>query len=292
MRIHLIDGTFELYRAHFSPRPRVLRGEEDITATVGVVGSLAALIRDPDEGVTHVGVAFDNPITSFRNGLFDGYKTDEGVPPELRRQFDLVEDACRAAGFVVWSMKDFEADDALATAARRFASDDFEVCICSPDKDLGQALSGTKITQLDRIRKKRTTEASFKETRGFGPESMPDYLALVGDTADGIPGLKGFGEKTTAGLLGRFPHLEDVLTSVDAWSNDLRGGARLRETLLAGKDDALLYRTLATLRYDVPLAESASDLRYVGPTDAAFLEALGAGKIAARLVPGVPLAAP
>ncbi len=286
MRIHLVDGTFELYRAHFSPRPRVLHGTRDVTASVGVVSSLGALMGPMEESATHVAIAFDNPITSFRNDLFDGYKTDEGVPPELRSQFDLVEEACHAAGFVVWSMKEFEADDALGTAARMYASDpSAEVCICSPDKDLAQALVGENVSQLDRIRKKRTTAASFKETRGYAPESVPDFLALVGDTADGIPGLKGFGEKTVAALLATHPTLEDLIANADTWSTKVRGGPRLRETLLADKTEAFLYRTLATLRFDVPIKEMAEDLRYKGPRDVEFLRSLGAGRVAERLTP-------
>jgi 5'-3' exonuclease len=159
------------------------------------------------------------------------------------------------------------------------------VCVCSPDKDLSQVLRGTNVVQLDRIRKKRTTAASFQETRGFAPASVPDFLGLVGDAADGIPGLTGFGEKTVSGLLGAHAHLEELLANVDSWSASVRGGPRLRQTLLAGMDDALLYRKLATLRYDVPLTETADDLKYEGPKDVAFLRELGAGRIVERLAP-------
>jgi 5'-3' exonuclease len=289
MRIHLVDGTFELYRGHFSPRPRVERPKTltaamagkwsdqlvDITATRALLDSVISLMREPEEAATHVAIAFDNPIASFRNDLFDGYKSDEGVPPELRAQFDLVEDACRALGIVVWSMKELEADDALATGARLYR-DAGQVRICTPDKDLGQALEGDRVVLVDRIRKRVIDEAKLKETRGVEPASIPDYLALVGDTSDGIPGLDGFGEKTTAALLAEYKHLEPLVAGASAWSKKVRGGVRLAANLEEGKNDALLYRTLATLRFDAPLKESLDDLRYRGVKDEKFLEKLGA----------------
>jgi 5'-3' exonuclease len=289
MRIHLVDGTFELYRGHFSPRPRVPRPQTltaatvgkwtdhltDITATRAVLDSLVSLMRETEERATHLAIAFDNPIASFRNDLFDGYKSDEGVPPELRAQFDLVEDACRALGVVVWSMKELEADDALATGARLYR-EATQVRLCTPDKDLGQALEGERVVLVDRIRKRVIDEAKLVETRGIGPASIPDYLALVGDTSDGIPGLAGWGEKTTASLLAEYKHLEPLLAAASRWSKKARGGARLAATLEEGKNDALLYRTLATLRFDAPLKESLDDLRYRGVKDEKFLEKLGA----------------
>jgi 5'-3' exonuclease len=285
MRVHLVDGTFELYRAHFSPRPganaRVGGREIDIKATRGVLDSLVALMRDPDEAATHLAIAFDNPIASFRNDLFDGYKSDEGVPSEIRAQFDLVEDACRALGVVVWSMKEFEADDALATGARLY-KDAAQVRICTPDKDLGQMLATDRVVQLDRIRKRVIDEARLKEARGIVPASIPDYLALVGDTADGIPGLSGFGEKTVSTLLAEYIHLEPLMKDVAVWSKRVRGGARLAEALAAGHEEVFLYRTLATLRQDVPLVESLDDLRYRGVADAVFLASIGAEKTVAR----------
>jgi 5'-3' exonuclease len=289
MRIHLVDGTFELYRGHFSPRPRVAtpssldasrygRWREDltdITATRALLDSLVSLVREPEEAATHIAIAFDNPIASFRNDLFDGYKSDEGVPPELRAQFDLVEDACRALGVVVWSMKEMEADDALATGARLYR-DAGQVRLCTPDKDLGQALEGERVVLVDRIRKRIIDEAKLRETRGVGPASIPDFLALVGDTADGIPGLDGFGEKTTGSLLAEYKHLEPLLAATPKWSARVRGGPRLAKTLEDNRDDALLYRKLATLRTDAPLKEKLDDLRYQGVKDEKFLLTLGA----------------
>src|SRR5215471_4811008 len=199
MRLHLIDGTYELYRAHYAPRPgHVDPSGHDAKATMGIAQSLLALLHDSDEAVTHLAVAFDNPIRSFRNDLFPYYKSDEGVPPELRSQFDTVEEGVRAIGVAVWWMKEYEADDGLATGAKRFAAEVEQVRIMTPDKDLGQCLSGDRVVQIDRMRRKLTNEAAFRALRGFGPKSMPDYLALTGDTADGIPGLTGFGEKAAS----------------------------------------------------------------------------------------------
>ncbi len=256
MRLHLVDGTYELFRAHYSKRP-----DRPLKATLGVVDSLRALVRDPKEAVTHLAVAFDNPIRSFRNRLFDGYKTEEGMEPVLLAQLDPVEDAVRAAGFVVWSMDEFEADDALATAAARFAPDVDQVRILTPDKDLGQCIVGTRVVQVDRMRGRELDEAALVALRGIRPPSIPDWLALVGDTADGIPGLPGFGEKGAAALLATFAHLEDVPRDPRAWPAGLRGAERLAATFAARRDDALLYRTLARLRTDVPLAESLDALR-------------------------------
>jgi len=198
-RLHLVDGTYELFRAHYAPRPEHRApGGWDAKATVGVAASLLALLNDADEAVTHIAVAFDNPIRSFRNDLFPDYKSDEGVPPELRSQFDTVETAVRALGIAVWSMREFEADDGLASGARRFAAEVDQVRIMTPDKDLGQCLQGDRVVMVDRRLNKVTDEAAFRARRGFGPRSMPDYLALTGDTADGIPGLAGFGDKSAS----------------------------------------------------------------------------------------------
>ena len=210
-RLHLVDGTYELFRAHFSKRPpHKAPNGSDVKATLGVVSSLLALLQTPEEEASHLAVAFDNPIRSFRNRLFAGYKTEEGVPPELLEQFDLVEEGVAAAGITVWSMKDFEADDALATGAAKFKDQVEQVRILTPDKDLGQCIEGANVVQVDRRQEKVTDEAAFRAARGFAPRSIPDWLALVGDTADGIPGLKGFGEKTAAALLAKYPHLEDL----------------------------------------------------------------------------------
>jgi 5'-3' exonuclease len=272
-RLHLVDGTYELFRAFFSKRPPHVDAEgRDVKATVGVVSSMFALLGDASERCTHIAAAFDNPVRSFRNDLFDGYKTDEGVPPELLAQFDRVEDAMRAMGVTVWSMDRWEADDALATGATRWAdADEIEqVRILTPDKDLGQCLRGQKIVQVDRVRAKLIDEDVLLATRGIRPASIPDWLALVGDTADGIPGLPGFGEKTAAALLRRYDHLEGIPSSEKDWDPrvSVRGAERLASTLREHLDDARLYRTLATLVRDVPLPQTLEDLRFRGVTPA------------------------
>ena len=260
MRLHLVDGTFELFRAHYSKRPA-----QPLKATRGMVQSLLGLLSNPVEQVTHIAVAFDNPIRSFRNDLFAGYKSDEGVPPELRAQFDVAEDAVRVAGAVVWSMREFEADDALATAAALYGPQVEQVRILTPDKDLGQCLEADHVVQVDVIRKRVTNEQALVERRGIKPESIPDFLALTGDEADGIPGLPGFGERTASALLARFVHLEYVPLDARLWPEPIRGADRLLRTLRERLPDVLLYRQLATLRRDVPLRESLEDLRYHGP---------------------------
>jgi 5'-3' exonuclease len=261
MRLHLVDGTFELFRAHFSKRPARLSPDgRDVKATHGLVESMRALLRDPVEAVTHVAVAFDNPIRSFRNDLFAGYKTEEGVPPELLAQFDDAEEAVRGLGMTVWSMRDFEADDALATAAARFQGQVEQVRILTPDKDLGQCISARRVVQVDRIRGVEIDEEALRTRRGVGPDSIPDLLALVGDPADGIPGLPGFGERTAAALLAPHVHIESIPVDGASWPPGIRGAARLAGTLAAGREAALLYRRLATLVRDVPITESLDDL--------------------------------
>jgi 5'-3' exonuclease len=264
MRVHLVDGTFELFRAHFAPRPGKMVGGVDVKATVGVCSSMLTLLEEKAEAVTHLAIAFDNPILSFRNDLFDGYKTDEGIPPALRSQFDLVEVAARALGIVVWSMDRWEADDALATAATRFAGPDVQARILTPDKDLGQVLSGDRIVQIDRIRRKVIDEAAMRERRGVAPSSIPDLLGLVGDTSDGIPGLPGFGEKSAAALLARYGTIEAIPNDAKDWDVKVTGAPRLAATLAERREDALLYKKLATLVKDVPLKESLADLEYKG----------------------------
>jgi 5'-3' exonuclease len=280
VRLHLVDGTYELYRAHFSPRPDHRAPEGwDAKATVGVAASLLSLLADTHEAVTHIAVAFDNPIRSFRNDLFPDYKSDEGVPPELRAQFDTVEDAVRALGVVVWSMNEYEADDALATGARRFADQVAQVRIMTPDKDLGWCLKGDHVVQVDRRQKKETNEATFRAMRGFAPEHMPDFLALTGDTADGIPGLPGFGEKGAGMLVGAYGRIESIPELAFQWTVKPRGALALAETLKQRRADALLYRKLATLIDTVPLTESLADLEWKGvPREsfAAWCQKLGA----------------
>jgi 5'-3' exonuclease len=265
MRLHLVDGTYELFRAHFSRRPPH-QGPDGtpLKATVGLVSSLLALLTDPVERPTHLAVAFDNPIRSFRNDLFAGYKTEEGVPEELLAQFDLVELATRAAGVAVWSMRDFEADDALATGAARFASQVEQVRILTPDKDLGQCLRGVQVVQVDRMRSKVVDEPALRALRGIGPESIPDWLALVGDTADGIPGLSGFGEKGAAAVLAAFTHLEAIPADPRAWPDSVRSRDVLARTFAEHRQEALLYRTLATLRTDAPVDTSLAALEHQG----------------------------
>jgi 5'-3' exonuclease len=289
MRVHLVDGTYELFRAHYSKRPpHPSPAGKPLKATVGVVQSLLGLLEDRHEAVTHLAVAFDNPIESFRNELFEGYKGSAGIEPELLAQFDDVEAAVAALGVVVWSMKQFEADDALATAAARFATDPSveQVRILTPDKDLGQCLKGERVVQVDRMREKLITEASQKTDKGLGPSSVPDFLALVGDTADGIPGLSGWGEKGAATVLGVYPHLEDIPDLPYQWKVKPRGADKLAQELSQHREEALLYRTLATLRTDVPLKESLADLAWTGaPRERwrAWCESVGASPaLAAR----------
>lgn len=266
MRLHVVDGTYELFRAHFAPRltsHRAAAGWE-AKATVGLAISLLALLHDASEAVTHVAVAFDNPIRSFRNDLFPAYKSDEGVPPELRAQFDAAEDAVRALGVAVWSMREHEADDALATAARRFGDAVEQVRLVTPDKDLGQCLAGRRIVMVDRMRRKVIDEEALRARRGIAPASVPDWLALVGDDADGIPGLPGFGAVTAARLLAVHGRLEAIPGRPAEWPRAVRGAFQLAATLEAGRDAVLLYRRLATLVDDVPLAEPLEDLRWRG----------------------------
>ncbi len=272
MRLHLIDGTFELFRAHYGKRPGHRGpGGQDLKATVGVVSSLLALLDDPDEQATHLAVAFDRPIESFRNELYAGYKTGAGMDPDLVAQMEPVEEAVRALGVVVWSMDRWEADDALATGATRFADEVEQVRIMTPDKDLGQCLKADQIVQVDRIRRRTIDEAAMRERRGVAPASIPDYLALVGDTADGIPGLPGFGEKASAALLGHYGRIEAIPDDASAWAVKPRGAARLAATLAERREDALLYKTLATLVTDVPLAESLPELEWQGAPRESFL---------------------
>ncbi|WP_349259279.1 5'-3' exonuclease [Candidatus Binatus sp.] len=271
MRVHLVDGTYELYRAHFSPRPdhREPSGT-DAKATVGIVESMLALLHDADEAVTHLAVVFDNPIRSFRNDLYPPYKSDEGVPPELRAQFDAAERAVGAIGVSVWSMREYEADDGLASGARKFRDEAEQVRILTPDKDLGQCIRGDRVVQVDRRQKKVTNEAAFRVERGFGPESMPDFLALTGDSADGFPGLPGFGKKSASMLMGAYERLERIPADSSKWTVKPRGALQLAATLTERRDEAYLYRKLATLIDTVPLEDSLDDLKFRGVPRARF----------------------
>ena len=272
MRLHLVDGTYELFRAHFAPHrsSQLDASGREAKATVGLVISLVALLHDHAEAVTHVAVAFDNPIRSFRNDLFAGYKSDDGVPPELRSQFDAAEDAVRALGVAVWSMREHEADDALATAAHRFRGAVEQVRLLTPDKDLGQCLAGREVVMVDRMRRKEIDEAALLARRSIRPASVPDWLALVGDDADGIPGIPGFGEVTAARLLSAHGRLEAIPARATEWPAGIRGAFQLSAVLEASREAALLYRRLATLVADVPLPETLEDLRWRGIPRARF----------------------
>lgn len=283
MRLHLIDGTFELFRAHYSKRPpRTAPDGMDVKATVGVLSSCLGLLDEPDERATHLAVAFDNPIESFRNDLFDGYKTGEGMEPAIVAQFDLVESAVAALGITVWSMARFEADDALATAARRWRDDVAEVRIMTPDKDLGQCVSGNRVVLVDRIRRRVIDEDGVRAKHGCAPASIPDWLALVGDSADGIPGIAGFGAKTAGALLAEYETVEAIPPRSAHWRVQVRGAMRLAATLEEQRDEVALYKKLATLVDDVPLPQTLDELRWRGADREQF------EKLAKRLG-GVPM---
>ena len=267
MEIYLLDGTYELFRHFFGvPQSKNEAGEE-IGAVRGVVTSVLSML---DKGCTHIGVATDHVIESFRNDLYAGYKTGDGIPPDLWSQFPLLEEALETMGVKVWAMVEFEADDALAAAAVKAAQDARveKVIICTPDKDLGQSVAGDRIVQLDRRRDTIRDEQGIIEKFGVAPQSIPDYLALVGDTADGYPGIKGWGAKATASVLSQYPRLEDIPKDASKWNPNIRGASKLAATLFENWDDVLLYRTLATLRLDVPVFDSIDELRWNGPTSA------------------------
>jgi 5'-3' exonuclease len=271
--IHLIDGTYELFRHYYAvPSARDADGRE-VGAVRGVLASVLGMIRG---GATHVAVATDHVIESFRNELWPGYKTGEGIEPDLLAQFDLLEETLAAAGVLVWPMIEFEADDALAAAAATAARDARveRVIICTPDKDLAQCVRGTRVVQLNRRTRVTFDEAGVKQKFGVPPESIPDYLALVGDAADGFPGLPGWGAKSSAAVLSRFRHLESIPPDWRDWSVNATGAASLAQTLLRESDRALLFRNLATLRDDIHLFDNVEELRWKGPT--ARFEAIGA----------------
>ena len=264
MKVHLVDGTFELFRAHFGAPPATAPDGRPVGAVRGLERSLRALLRE--DGVTHVAVAFDHVIESFRNDLFPGYKTGEGVPADLLAQFHPAEDAVRALGLVVWPMVEFEADDALATGAHRYAAlpEVEQVVVCSPDKDLAQCVRGTRVVTSDRMRRRLFDEDGVKEKFGVAPASIPDWLALVGDDADGIPGVPRWGAKSAAVVLARYRSLEGIPDGEGLWDVAVRGAAALAASLRSHREEARLYRTLATLRTDVPLREDLDALRYRG----------------------------
>ena len=264
MRVHLVDGTYELFRSYFgAPKATGANGLE-VGATRGILWSMLSLLRE--DRVTHVACAFDHVIESFRNELFAGYKSSEGVPEDLLAQFPIAERATRALGLVTWPMVEVEADDALATAAARWV-DEAEVeqiVICTPDKDMAQCVRDTRIVCFDRMRKKLIDEMAVIAKYGVPPRSIPDWLALVGDSSDGYPGIARWGAKSAAAVLAHYGHLEAIPDHEREWGLALRGASTLAATLRDHRDEAYLYRRLATLRTDAPLDETLDDLRWRG----------------------------
>jgi 5'-3' exonuclease len=288
MKIHLVDGTYELFRNHYGAPPRRAPDGRQVGATLGLMRSLLMLVTTP--GVTHVACAFDHVIESFRNDLYAGYKTSAGVDPELLAQFTLAEEAVRALGVVAWPMVAFEADDALASAVRRFKKNKSvdQMVLCSPDKDLAQLVQGNRIVCWDRRRDIVIDEAGVVAKFGVRPASIPDWLALVGDAADGYPGLPGWGAKSAAAVLALYEHIETIPSDPATWGLPAVSAGRaasLAASLAQRRDEAQLYRELATLRYDVPLKERLSDLRWRGARGElkALCEALGDERIATRI---------
>ena len=266
MKVHLIDGTYELFRHFYAMPSSKNAGGHEVAAVRGVLGSMFFLV---ESGATHVAVATDHVIESFRNDLFGGYKDGSGIDPLLWSQFPLLEESLEAAGFVVWPMVEHEADDGLAAGAAMAARDDRveQVLICTPDKDLAQCVRGGRIVQFDRRNRVVRDEAGVVEKFGVPPTSIPDWLALVGDSADGFPGVPRFGAKTAAAVLSRYPRIEEIPADAEDWDVAVRGAAGLAATLQEHMEDALLYRRLATLVTDAPVSASVDELEWTGPTD-------------------------
>jgi 5'-3' exonuclease len=264
LQIHLIDGTYELFRHYYAVPSAKDRDGREVGATRGVLASVLGMLKD---GATHVAVATDHVIESFRNDLWPGYKTGEGLKPALASQFSLLEEALTAAGVVVWPMVEFEADDALAAGAALAARDERveRVIVCTPDKDLAQCVTGTRIVQLNRRTRLVCDEAGVIAKFGVKPESIPDYLALVGDAADGYPGLPGWGAKSTAAVLKKFGHIENIPLDSGEWRVDVSNSGGLCRMLAEQRDLAMLFRRLATLRTDIALFEDVDELRWKGP---------------------------
>lgn len=284
MRVHLVDGTYELFRHHFALPPRVNSEGLEVAATRGVLSSIIGML---EEGATHIGVATDHTVESFRNALYDGYKSGEDLDPLLGDQFHLLEDVLRAAGFTVFAMTEHEADDAMGAAAAIAAADPRveQVIICTPDKDLGQCVVGDRVVQLDRRKGLLINRQGVIDKFGVPPESIPDYLGLVGDTADGFPGLPGWGAKSASAVLARYGHIENIPADVSAWDVQVRGAAKLSATLNEQVEFALLFRRIATIALDAPTMQSVDELRWVGPTPefAALAERIDATRMMARL---------
>ena len=269
MNVFLVDGTYELFR-HFFAVPKVsdVNGKE-VGAVRGVIGSMLSLLEND---VTHIGVATDHVVESFRNKLWSGYKTGHGIDPELFQQFHLLEEALEALGMMVWKEVQFEADDALASAALRSATDDRveQVFICTPDKDLAQCVDGQRIVQFDRRAATVRDAEGVRSKFGVAPESIPDYLALTGDSADGFPGVRGWGAKSAATLLARYVHLDAIPKNAADWDVTVRGADRLARNLVDGFDDAQIFLDLATLRKTLPVFDSVDELKWLGPESQFF----------------------
>ena len=266
MKIYLVDGTYELFRAHFGAPPKKSASGQDVGATVGLIRSMLLLLSDPE--VTHVAVAFDHVIESFRNKMYKGYKSSEGVDPVILNQFPLAEAAVKALGLVTWPQVRFEADDAIASAVVKFKKSKQveQIVICSVDKDLTQMVDGDRVICWDRRREILLDEKGVVEKFGVSPESIPDYLALVGDSADGYPGIQGWGEKSTAAVLAKYRHIENIPSDPAKLGLGLGRATTLLENLQANYKDALLFRELSTLRTDVPLKETLDGLKWRGAT--------------------------
>jgi len=282
MQVHLLDGTYELFRHHFGVPSHRDRDGVEVAAVRGVLGTVLTMLED---GATHLGVATDHVIESFRNDMWPGYKTGAGIDPELLAQFPLLEDALEALGVRVWAMVDQEADDALAAAAAVASADErvAHVLICTPDKDLAQCVSDPRIAQLDRRHGKRLDEAAVREKFGVAPSSIPDWLALVGDSADGFPGLPGWGAKSAATVLARYQHIDDIPDEGAGWDVTVRSAPKLAATLASHRAEAKLFLDLATLRIDAPVGE-VDEWRWSGPRSelAEWAERLGSPNLVSR----------
>ncbi len=283
MRLVLLDATYELFRAYFGAPPRTAPDGRQVGAVAGIAASALALLRE--QSPLAIAAATDTVIHSFRNELYEGYKTDAGVPEDLLAQFPLAEDALEALGVTVWRMREFEADDGIASGAARFADEAEQVILASPDKDLAQCVEGERVVMLDRRRQITTDAEGVREKFGVGPESIPDYLALVGDAADGFPGLPGWGAKSASAVLAHYVHLEDIPEAHGDWAVKVRGAGRLARTLREGREEADLFKRLATLRRDAPIAQTFADLEWLGvPREPwqALCEELGLGELRSR----------
>jgi 5'-3' exonuclease len=283
MQLHLVDATYELFRHFYAVPSRKAPDGREVGATLGLASSMLSLLRG--EGVTHVGCATDHVIRSYRNDLWAGYKTEAGVPPELLGQFELAEEMLRALGLVVWPMVELEADDALATAVKKYGPRFEKTVVCTVDKDLAQMVDGQRVVMWDRRREKVYDEAGVLEKFGVPPAAIPDLLALVGDTADGYPGIDGWGEKSAAAVLQTYGRLEAIPAAVEAWTCKVRGAPRLCANLAARSKEAALFKLLATLRTDAPLQETVEELEWRGarrgPLEA-LCGRLGLEKLASR----------